>query len=60
MGNRVEPTEVGVRERRHRGRYLLAALALALVVGLGAAVPVLAQDEEGTISPQVVGGTPVP
>jgi len=39
---------------------LLAALALALVVGLGAAVPVLAQDEEGKIGPQVVGGTPVP
>jgi len=60
VGNRVEPTEDGVRERRHRGRYLLAALALALVVGLGAAVPVLAQNEGGTIGPQVVGGTPVP
>jgi secreted trypsin-like serine protease len=58
--NRVEPAEGGIRERRHRGRYLLAALAIALVVGLGAAVPVLAQDEEGTIGPQVVGGTPVP
>jgi len=48
-----------MRERRYRGRRLLAALAIAMAVGLGAAVPVLAQDEEGTIGPQVVGGDPV-
>lgn len=35
-------------------------LAVAVVMSLGAAVPVLAQDEEGTAWPQVVGGTPVP
>jgi secreted trypsin-like serine protease len=58
--HRVEPSAGSVRGHRHRGRHLLAALALALVVGLGAAVPVLAQDEEGTIGPQVVGGIPVP
>lgn len=60
MQNRVEPADGGMRERRYRGRYLLAALAIALVVGLGAAVPVLAQDEDGSIHPQVVGGDPVP
>jgi secreted trypsin-like serine protease len=48
-----------MRERRFRGRRLLAALAIAMVIGLGAAVPVLANDEDGTIGPQVVGGTPV-
>jgi secreted trypsin-like serine protease len=58
--NRVEPAEGGMRERRYRGRYLLAALAIAMVVGLGAAVPVFAQDEDGSIHPQVVGGDPVP
>ena len=58
--NRVEPAKGGMRERRTRGRYLLAALSIAMVVGLGAAVPVLAQDEDGTIGPQVVGGDPVP
>jgi|SRR5215218_90536 len=58
--NRVKPAEGGMRERRYRGRYLLAALAIAMAVGLGAAVPVLAQDEDGSIHPQVVGGTPVP
>lgn len=49
-----------MRERRYRGRYLLAALAIAIVVGLGAAVPVLADDEDGSIHPQLVGGNPVP
>jgi secreted trypsin-like serine protease len=45
---------------RCRGRYLMAALAIALVMGLGAAVPVLAQDGEGKVGTQVVGGEPVP
>jgi secreted trypsin-like serine protease len=45
---------------RCRGRYLMAALAIAVVMGLGAAVPVLAQDGEGKVGTQVVGGTPVP
>src|SRR5215218_892785 len=58
--NRVEPAEGGMRERRYRGRYLLAALAIAIAVGLGAAVPVLANEADGSIHPQVVGGTPVP
>lgn len=57
MGNSVGPG--GTRGRRYRRRYLLTTLALAVVMGLGAAVPVLAQDEEGTVGPQVVGGTPV-
>ena len=43
---------------RRRGRYLTAALAIAVVMGLGAAVPVLAQD--GKVGTQVVGGEPVP
>jgi secreted trypsin-like serine protease len=38
----------------------MAALAVAVVMGLGAAVPVLAQDGEGKVGTQVVGGTPVP
>jgi secreted trypsin-like serine protease len=50
----------GARGRRYRRRYLLATLAVAVVMGLVAAVPVLAQDKEGTIGPQVVGGDPVP
>lgn len=45
---------------RCRGRYLLATLAIVVVMGLGAAVPVLAQDGEGKVGTQVVGGTPVP
>jgi secreted trypsin-like serine protease len=43
---------------RRRGRYLTAALAIAVAMGLGAAVPVLAQD--GKVGTQVVGGEPVP
>jgi secreted trypsin-like serine protease len=38
----------------------MAALAIAVVMGLGAAVPVLAQDGEGKVGTQVVGGEPVP
>jgi secreted trypsin-like serine protease len=44
---------------RCRGLYLTAALAIAVVMGL-AAVPVLAQDGEGKVGTQVVGGKPVP
>ena len=47
---------------RHAGRYLLA-LILAVLVALGAAVPVFAAEEPaedgGTVQPQVVGGQPV-
>jgi len=38
----------------------MAALAIAVVMGLGAAVPVLAQDGEEKVGTQVVGGEPVP
>ena len=38
----------------------MAAVAIAVVMGLGAALPVLAQDGEGKVGTQVVGGTPVP
>ncbi len=48
------------RESSRRGRYLLAALAVALVAGLGASLPVLAQADGGGVEPQVIGGNPVP
>jgi len=38
----------------------VAVLAIAVVMGLGAAVPVLAQDGEGKVGTQAVGGKPVP
>jgi secreted trypsin-like serine protease len=49
---------------RHAGRYLLA-LVFATLMALGAAVPVFAaeepaEDDGGTVQPQVVGGEPVP
>ena len=53
MHSRIEP---GARGRR--GRYLFAALVIAVLVGLGVAVPVLAND--GPVQIQVVGGDPVP
>jgi hypothetical protein len=37
---------------------LMAALAIAVVMGLGAAVPVLAQDGEGKVGTQVVAVSP--
>lgn len=45
---------------RCRGRYLMAVLVIALVACMGSAVPVFAQDREGSITTQVVGGTAVP
>ncbi len=57
--------------RRSRARYLLV-MVLATVMGLGAALPVFAQEggstegsspgneEGGTVQPQIVGGEPVP
>lgn len=60
MKNRVEVGNAG----RSRVRYLLA-LVLAMLLALGAAVPVFAAEEPaeedgGTVQPQVVGGTSVP
>ena len=60
MGNGIDPGAGDARGRRYRRRRLLATLAVAVVVGLVAAMPVLAQDGGGTVGPQVVGGTPVP
>lgn len=56
-----ERARVGHEER---GGYLLALL-LAMLLALGAAVPVFAAEEPavqdgGTLHPQVVGGEPVP
>lgn len=58
MGNSIDPGAGDARRRRYRRRHLLATLAVAVVIGLVAAVPVLAQD--GDVGTQVVGGTPVP
>ena len=58
MRNGIDAGEV--RGRRYRRKHLLATLAVAVVMGLGAAMPVLAQDDGGKVGPQVVGGTPVP
>jgi hypothetical protein len=55
VGDRVQR---GVRGRRYCRRRLLAVLTIAMVVSLGATVPALAED--GSVEPQVVGGTPVP
>ncbi len=60
MKNRVEVGNAG----RSRVRYLLA-LVFAMLLALGAAVPVFAAEEPaeedgGTVQPQVVGGTSVP
>jgi secreted trypsin-like serine protease len=55
VGDRVQ---LSVRGRRCRRRHLLAVLTIAVVVSLGATVPALAED--GSVEPQVVGGTPVP
>jgi hypothetical protein len=48
----------GAREGRYLRRRQLAVLTIAMLVSLGATVPALA--EEGSVEPQVVGGTPVP
>jgi secreted trypsin-like serine protease len=58
--NGIDPGSGSARGRRYRRGHLLATLALAVVLGLGAAMPVLAQDDGGEVGPQVVGGTPVP
>ncbi|MEJ7842347.1 MAG: serine protease [Rubrobacter sp.] len=60
MRGRVEVGNAG----RSRVRYLLA-LVFAMLLALGAAVPVFADEEPadedgGTVQPQVVGGTTVP
>jgi secreted trypsin-like serine protease len=45
--------------RRSRARYMLA-MVLALVLGLGVAVPVFAAEEDQELQPNIVGGTAVP
>jgi secreted trypsin-like serine protease len=57
VGSNVDPGSGG---RWHRRWHLLATLAVAAVMGLLLAMPVLAQDGEGTVGPQVLGGVPVP
>lgn len=44
----------------HRGRWYVLALLAALVLGVVAAVPVLAAAEKKGFEAQVVGGKPVP
>ncbi len=54
----VEPVSGSARRRGLRWQYLLA-LAFAMALGLGVAMPVFAADE-GDNQPKVVGGEPVP
>ena len=49
-----------VNPRRWGGASYLLAIALAVVLGLAAAVPVFAADEGGLYHTSVVGGDPVP
>jgi secreted trypsin-like serine protease len=55
---RVEPTAADLRRLRYRLWHLIALVA-ALVLGLGAAVPVFAAEETKPFQAQVVGGTAV-
>ena len=52
MGDNVR---CGAREGWYRHRRLLAVLTIAMLVSLGATVPALAED--GSVEPQMVGGT---
>jgi secreted trypsin-like serine protease len=45
--------------RRSRGRYMFA-LILAVLMGLGTAVPVFAAQSDPDVQPSIVGGTAVP
>jgi secreted trypsin-like serine protease len=56
--DRVEPTAADLRRLRYRLRHLVA-LVVALVLGLGAAVPAFAAEEPRSFQAQVVGGTAV-
>ena len=57
MNNREEMAAESARRIGDRWRYLLA-LAVALALGFGIAMPVFA-DDKGGIQPEVVGGDPV-